>query len=122
MKILIVDDLILNRMLLEEALRSIGHESMQAENGEQAIEILRLNEIDVVFMDIEMPVMNGVETTEYIRTQLQEPRRSVPIIALTAHNIETFQEDFHSEFFTHILNKPYTIEKLIELLKTITNR
>ena len=52
MKILIVDDIFTNRLLLVEILKSLGHEYMQAENGKEAIEIIRNNDFDIVLMDL----------------------------------------------------------------------
>ncbi|RLD94707.1 MAG: hybrid sensor histidine kinase/response regulator, partial [Bacteroidetes bacterium] len=67
LRILVVDDIYTNRYLLSELIKLTGNEAVPAENGEQAIEILKSQEIHMIFMDIEMPVMNGVETTQYIR-------------------------------------------------------
>ena len=67
MKILIVDDIFTNRLLLSELIKTLGHVSFQAENGKQAIDFLEKEEFDLILMDIEMPVMNGRESTEMIR-------------------------------------------------------
>jgi CheY-like chemotaxis protein len=119
MKILIVDDIFTNRLLLLEILRSMGHEYMQAENGKEAIEILREHDFDIVMMDIEMPVMNGLETTLYIRQNLTFPKNKVPIVALTAHNPQVFYEEFKDIGFDSLLTKPYNIEKLSAIIKEV---
>ena len=90
LKILVVDDIYTNRYLLSELIKLTGNEAIIAENGEQAIEILKSQEIHMVFMDIEMPVMNGIETTQYIRNELSAPLNGLPIIALTAHNPDLY--------------------------------
>ena len=119
MKILIVDDIFTNRLLLVEILKSLGHEYMQAENGKEAIEIIRNNDFDIVLMDIEMPVMNGLETTQYIRQNIPFPKNKIPIVALTAHNPQLFFEEFKNKGFDTLLTKPYNIEKLSALIKEI---
>ena len=65
--ILVVDDIYTNRLLLSELIKSTGHEVVLVENGQLAIEQLEQQEFHLIFMDIEMPVMNGVETTMHIR-------------------------------------------------------
>lgn len=112
LKILVVDDIYTNRYLLSELIKLTGNEAVIAENGEQAIEILENQEIHMVFMDIEMPVMNGVETTRYIRNEMSSPLNAIPIIALTAHNPDLFFDDYANIGFDELITKPYSIEKI----------
>ncbi len=119
MKILVVDDIIINRVLLTEILRMMGHEFFQAENGKQAIEAIKKNDFDLVFLDIEMPVMNGIETTIYIRQKLSSPKNKIPVIALTAHNPQLFWEEYKDIGFNKILTKPYSKEKLTAIMNEI---
>jgi len=112
LRILIVDDIYTNRYLLCELIRLTGHEAISAENGEQAIEILKSQEIHMVFMDIEMPVMNGIETTLYIRNEMDAPLNAIPIIALTAHSPDLFFEDYSNVGFDELVTKPYSVEKI----------
>ena len=80
-KFLIVDDILMNRVLLKEIIREISESIKEAQNGLEAIKILEDNIIDVIFMDIEMPHMNGLETTKYIRSNFKFPKNRTPIIA-----------------------------------------
>jgi PAS domain S-box-containing protein len=80
-KILVVEDIPLNQLLMKTLLDDFGFERDIAENGKVAIEKLKDKEYDVILMDLQMPEMNGFETTEYIRNTLKS---QVPIIALTA--------------------------------------
>jgi len=120
LKILIVDDIFANRLLLSEIIKTIGHHSIQAENGKEAIELLENDYFDLILMDIEMPVMNGLETTHYIRTKFPSPKNVTSIVALTAHNPSLFFEDFNDAGFDELLTKPYSIDKIIELINTHT--
>jgi len=119
LKILVVDDIYTNRYLLSELIKLTGNEAIIAENGEQAIEILKSQEIHMIFMDIEMPVMNGIETTQYIRNELSAPLNGIPIIALTAHNPDLFFEDFSDIGFDELVTKPYSIEKIREKIREL---
>jgi CheY-like chemotaxis protein len=112
LKILVVDDIFTNRYLLSELIKLTGNQAVEAENGQQAIDILRAEEIHMVFMDIEMPVMNGVETTQYIRNELPSPLNAITVIALTAHNPELFFEDYSDAGFDELITKPYSVEKI----------
>lgn len=80
-KVLVVEDIPLNQLLMKTLLDDFGFERDIAENGKIAIEKLKEKEYDVILMDLQMPVMNGFETTEYIRKTLNS---QIPIIALTA--------------------------------------
>lgn len=119
LKILIVDDIFTNRLLLKELIKTIGHESLQAENGKIAIELLKKENFDLVLMDIEMPVMNGIETTQYIRTKLPPPLNDIIIVALTAHNPSIFFEDFGEVGFNELITKPYSLEKIVALINNL---
>jgi two-component system, response regulator, stage 0 sporulation protein F len=119
LKILIVDDIYSNRLLLGELIRNLGHEYVQAENGQEAINFLKENNFDLVLMDIEMPVMNGLETTTYIRNEMPPPKNLVTIVALTAHNPELFFKDFSGTGFDDLLTKPYSLEKITFLIKNL---
>lgn len=110
--VLIVDDILMNRVLLKELLFDVANQIKEAKNGLEALDILKANSIDIILMDIEMPKMNGLETTKYIRTKLPHPKNNLPIIALTAHNPNDFFEDFSEAGFNDLLTKPYSFEKI----------
>ena len=112
LRILVVDDIYTNRYLLTELVKITGNEVVQVENGEEAIRVLEKEKIDLIFMDIEMPVMNGIETTIHIRNKMPFPTNALPIIALTAHNPEIFFEDFKDVGFDELITKPYSVEKI----------
>ena len=120
MKILIVDDIFTNRLLLVELIKSIGHDYVQTENGREAVEAMLTDDFDLVLMDIEMPVMNGLETTKFIRENFSPPKNGVPIVALTAHNPQLFFEDFKDVGFNQLLTKPYNIDKLTSLISELS--
>ena len=116
MKVLIVDDIFTNRLLLAEVLRSMDIEFDEVENGREAIDAFEKIDYDLILMDIEMPVMNGLETTRYIREEMSPPKNEVMIVALTAHNPQLFFDDFQDVGFDQLLTKPYSLDKLSDLL------
>ncbi len=122
MKILITDDIFTNRLLLSEIIIDLGHEPLEAENGKVAFELLQQHDdIDLVLMDIEMPVMNGLETTQAIRETLSPPKCYTPVVALTAHNPKIFFDDYHDVGFNQLLTKPYSVQKVANLLEFFIN-
>ena len=120
LNILVVDDIYTNRYLLSELIKLTGNKAVLAENGEEALEILQSQEIHLVFMDIEMPIMNGIETTEYIRNKLDPPLSAIPVIALTAHNPEMFFDDYSDVGFDELITKPFSVEKIRAMINNMT--
>lgn len=118
-KVLIVDDFPDNIFLLQEIVELIGFSAESRENGEQAVDAVRHNNYTVVFMDIEMPVMNGFEAAEEIRTILTEPSCSVPIIAISAHSHQFFEDKLNKVGFNDYISKPYTLEKVKRSLQKL---
>ena len=121
-KLLIVDDIFINRLLIKEIVKKVSVKCFEAENGKQAIDIFEKENIDLILMDIEMPVMNGLETTKYIRERLPYPKNSIPIIALTAHNPLTFFDDYKDAGFNQLMTKPYSVAKVLSLIEEVCPR
>lgn len=80
-KVLAVEDMVLNQLLMKTLLDDFGFERDIASNGKIAIEKMKANQYDIILMDLQMPEMNGFEATDYIRNTLHS---NIPIIALTA--------------------------------------
>jgi PAS domain S-box-containing protein len=81
LRVLVVEDIALNQLLMKTLLDDFGFQREIAENGKIAVELLKHKDFDIVLMDLQMPEMNGFEATEYIRNELKS---NIPIIALTA--------------------------------------
>ena len=118
MKVLIVDDILLNRILLTELVKRLGYTYQQAQNGKEALKFVETEHFDIVLMDIEMPVMNGLEATRNIR-KLSGEERKTPIVALTAHNPDDFMEEFTTAGFDELITKPYLLEKVDNIIKKL---
>jgi len=122
LNVIIVDDIFTNRLLLSEIIEDLGHNLIVVENGKEAIDALMNNNIDLILMDIEMPVMNGLEATKYIRERLPSPKCFTPVIALTAHNPKIFFDDYKDVGFSQLLTKPYSVKKITELFESFLSK
>ena len=78
---MIVEDIVLNQLLMKTILDDFGFDHDIAENGKIAIKMLQKETYDIILMDLQMPIMNGFEATEYVRKTMNS---EIPIIALTA--------------------------------------
>jgi len=110
--ILVVDDLRSIRLTLEGILEDKGHNVVTAENGYQAIEEVRENHFDVIFMDIKMPGINGVQTFREVKKI--DPKAAV--IMMTAYSVEDLVKEALEEGAYTIVYKPFDIDKIISLI------
>ena len=111
--ILLVEDMEHNRDLVRMILTKAGHEVDTSEDGRQAVEAVQSRPYDLVLMDVQMPVMDGITATRKIR-ELDHPAAQIPIIAMTAnvlpHQVKAFEEAGMND---HV-GKPFKSPKLIE--------
>jgi two-component system sensor histidine kinase EvgS len=114
LRLLLVEDDASNRLSTQKLLEKSGHKVILAENGRQACELLAAHDIDCVLMDIQMPVMNGIEATRRIReSESFGPKKDVPIIALTAYAMDGEKEKFLAAGMDGYAAKPVQIECLL---------
>ena len=118
--ILAVEDNPLNQMLVRKVLQKAGCNVDFASNGLQALERVKMKQYDVILMDIQMPEMDGFETTRHIRTQFQPPVSEVPIIAMTAHAFGSDVTKCLAVGMNDYISKPFKVDDLYQkLLKFI---
>ena len=116
-RVLVVEDNIINQKLVKNILEGLGLEVEIVNNGLEAFEKRRGNDYDLIFMDIQMPVMNGVEAThEILEYEEEEELPHIPIIALTANALKGDRERFLSEGMDEYISKPIEISELIYIL------
>jgi signal transduction histidine kinase/CheY-like chemotaxis protein/HPt (histidine-containing phosphotransfer) domain-containing protein len=113
--VLLVEDVELNRVLIADMLRSYGHEVTTAENGQEAVTAAAREIFDLVLMDVQMPVMDGVEATRQIR-RLPPPARNVPILALSANVMPEDRAHYLAAGMNGALTKPIDWPQLFEAL------
>ena len=113
-KILVVDDVEENRKLMEASLKDFDLELTMAENGKEAIDKLKNLNVDLILMDLRMPIMDGYEAAGIIKAD--DKLKQIPLIALTASVMGEALEKVSQYGFDGYLRKPVIIEELIEEL------
>lgn len=116
LKILLVEDDIINQKVATSILKRQNHTVDIAENGLIGLEMYIKNDYDVILMDIQMPVMNGIEATEKIREYEEKSGKKIVIIAVTAYSLEKDRIRIMAAGMDNYLSKPY---KPFDLLKII---
>lgn len=118
MKILLVEDNILNQKVVIFNLRKFNFEITAKSNGIDALEEFKSNSYDLILMDIMLPEMNGFEITHEIRKYEKENNveTPVPIVALTANTYDNDREKCFHAGMNEYLAKPFTSEQLIEMI------
>jgi len=113
--VLVVDDYLINLELTKHMLQMMQCRVDTAENGPESLEMVKKKDYDIVFMDIQMPEMDGVEATNEIRKILGEDRH-LPVVALTANALEGDREKYLEAGLDDYISKPITGEGLEEIL------
>lgn len=114
--ILLVEDQEFNQLLVEKITAQWSCKLDIANNGEEALVMLKSNKYDVVLMDIQLPLMSGLQATQIIRTKFEEPLRSIPIIALTANAIDGDYELYINSGMNDYIPKPFRSQELYEII------
>ncbi|MBU0721268.1 response regulator [bacterium] len=114
-RVLIVDDEFLNRRLLSKILLKEGYEVLEANDGMDAIEILKIHNIDLILMDLMMPKMDGFEATKLIKSE--KKLSAIPLIIMSAiadkSHIQRGLELGADEYLT----KPFDLGKFVDTIK-----
>ena len=113
--ILIVEDDKISRLVLSKMIKEKGHSIDIAENGLEALELFEKNKYDIIFMDIQMPKMDGLETVKHIR-KLEGNYKHTPVIALTAFALSGDRERFLKAGMDDYISKPISMDKLINVI------
>jgi len=116
MKVLLVEDNDINRLYASNIIKNWGCKVDEAENGLICLEKHKKNDYDVILMDIQMPVMDGFETTISIRNSFEGHKSEIPIIALTANAIKGDNEKCLSLGMNDYISKPFLPQELFKVI------
>lgn len=117
-EVLLAEDNIVNQKVAVGILKKMGYRTMVVENGSEAVEILKKKKFKLVLMDVQMPVMDGIEATILIRrpgSGVLQP--AIPILALTAHAMQGDREKCLAAGMNDYISKPIVAEKLVAVMQ-----
>jgi two-component system, sensor histidine kinase and response regulator len=118
-KILLVEDNTVNRIIATKLLEKRGHAVIAVENGALAVDIIGREIFDVVLMDVQMPVMDGLTATEQIRSREQASGSHIPIVAVTAHAMDQDRQRCLAAGMDAHIPKPIRSADLFETIQRL---
>jgi len=120
LRILLAEDNMVNQKFIRTLLEKQGHWVQSAKNGKEALELMKADTFDLILMDIQMPVMGGIEATQYIRESEKSSEEHIPIIAITAHAIKGDKEKCLKAGMDDYITKPVKIDEFFGKIKRFT--
>jgi len=119
LRVLVADDNDTNQRLLTALLRGAGHSVTVATNGRKAVEAVAREPFDIVLMDVQMPVMDGIQALRHIRA-LPPPQGRIPVVAVTADALHGATERYRAAGMDGYLSKPLTAASLFRVINECT--
>jgi len=117
LQILLAEDNAINQKFAVTILERMGHQVTCTNNGKEALQLWREKNFDLILMDIQMPLLNGIAATESIRKEEHGTKRHIPIIALTAHALQEEKKQLLNSGFDGYVPKPMEVDTLIKEMK-----
>jgi signal transduction histidine kinase/CheY-like chemotaxis protein len=118
LKVILAEDNEINAVIAKDVLESIGIHADHAVNGQEVLDKLKDARYDLILMDIQMPIMDGIETTKCIRKQYDKTQ--LPIVAFTANVLEDEVKQYQDIGMNCHIGKPFERDELIKLTKELT--
>ncbi|GAA4443516.1 hypothetical protein GCM10023091_32240 [Ravibacter arvi] len=118
--VLIAEDSSVIQNLARKILEFQHYEITAVKNGEQVLHLLEKENFDIILLDINMPVLDGMETARRIRGLADEAKSKTPIVAITGNAKNYTDEDFREAGFDDALMKPLNFDRLVEVVAQLT--
>lgn len=119
--VLIAEDSSVIQNLTRKVLEQQAYSITIAKNGQQVLDFLEENNFDLVLMDINMPIIDGMECSRQIRAMEDEKKSSIPIIAITGNAKNYTMDDFRAVGINEFLQKPLDFDELVAVVKRFTS-
>jgi len=116
LRILVGEDNTINQRLIRDIFSRIGHDAVVVENGREVLAELERQPFDVVFLDVHMPLMDGLQTATVIREREKATGGRVPIVALTAHALAGYKEICLNAGMSDYVSKPFRVQDIRDVL------
>jgi CheY-like chemotaxis protein/HPt (histidine-containing phosphotransfer) domain-containing protein len=122
LSVLLAEDNVVNQRVAAALLTTIGHRVTVCNNGREAVQALEKDHFDVVLMDIQMPVLDGLAATAEIRALADPAKAGIPILAISANVREEDVARYHEGGIDHVLSKPLRPDSLKAMLAKIVGK
>jgi CheY-like chemotaxis protein len=119
-KVLVAEDSSVIQNLTKRILSFQNYEIISLKNGKEVLDYLEKSEADIILLDINMPVMNGIDCAKAVRSLADTTKANIPIIAITGNAQNHTVDFFHSIGINEFLPKPLNFDLLVELVKKYT--
>ncbi len=119
LRVLVVEDNVINQIVMEGLLKTFGHEAVLVDNGREAVQLSSDSPFDLILMDLHMPEMDGYETTREIRGQ--KDQKEIPIIAVTADALSGTKERCFDAGMNGYVTKPVDPDRLVSEILRLTS-
>lgn len=119
-RVLIAEDSSVIQNLARKILEFQHYEITSVKNGEQVLQLLEKEDFDIILLDINMPVMDGMECARHIRKLTNADKAKTPIVAITGNAKNYSEEDFKEAGFDDALMKPLNFDRLVEVVAHLT--
>ena len=119
-RVLIAEDSSVIQNLAKKILEFQNFEITAVKNGEQVMQLLDKEDFDILLLDINMPIMDGMECVKAIRELSDKTKANFPVVAITGNAKNYSETDFKEAGFNDALMKPLNFDKLVEVVKGLT--
>jgi CheY-like chemotaxis protein len=116
LNILLVEDDLINQKVANSILKRRNHKLTIADNGQIGVDLFLKNDYDIILMDIQMPVLDGIEATKLIREYEKTLNKKTIIIAVTAYSLDKDRERIMAAGMDNYLSKPYKPNDLLDII------
>ncbi|AXE20948.1 response regulator [Runella rosea] len=119
-RVLIAEDSSVIQNLARKILEFQNYEITAVKNGEQVMQIVDKEDFDIVLLDINMPIMDGMECVKAIRALGDKKKSNLPVVAITGNAKNYSEEEFKAAGFNDVLVKPLNFDRLVEIVNELT--
>ncbi len=121
-RVLIAEDSSVIQNLARKILEFQNYDITSVKNGEQVMQILDKEDFHILLLDINMPVMDGMECVRQVRALPNKAKAEVPIVAITGNAKNYTEEEFKTAGFSDVLVKPLNFDRLVEVVNQLTDK
>ncbi len=121
-RVLIAEDSSVIQNLARKILEFQNYDITAVKNGEQVLQILEKEDFSILLLDINMPLMDGMECVRRVRALPEKEKASVPIVAITGNAKNYTEEEFKTAGFNDVLVKPLNFDRLVEVVNQLTDK